>query len=205
MADPNNDLVIFDLDGTLITPYMENPGKEYHIWSLLPGRREKLQALYNAGVRIAIVTNQAGVAFGHISEYDVFSKIAKVMLRLGFSGQFWQLYDHALGVGMHFGMRCNSNIIPIHVCYSHPNASERGYVAGHERRKPAPAMLLEALSLHDTMPEHAVFVGDRPEDSEAARAAGISYVWAPDYFSTAAADQPAGSLLRSLDDLYRES
>jgi histidinol phosphatase-like enzyme len=123
------------------------------------------------------------------------------MFRLGFSGQSWQSYGHAPRVGM----RCNSNVIPIHVCYSHPNASEHGYVAGHERRKPAPAMLLEALSLHDTMPEHAVFVGDRPEDSEAARAAGCGFVWTPDYFSAAAADQPAGSLLRSLDDLYRES
>jgi D-glycero-D-manno-heptose 1,7-bisphosphate phosphatase len=201
MADPNNDLVIFDLDGTLISAYMENDDRNYHNWHVLQGRATKLQALYRAGVRIAIVTNQAGVAFGHISEYDVFSKIAKVIIGLGFSGQSWRAYDHASRVGT----RCNSNIIPIHVCYSHPNASERGYVAGHERRKPAPAMLLEALSLHDTMPEHAVFVGDRPEDSEAARAAGISYVWAPDYFSAAAADQPAGSLLRSLDDLYRGS
>jgi D-glycero-D-manno-heptose 1,7-bisphosphate phosphatase len=196
----DNGLVIFDLDGTLITPYMENPNKEYHTWSLLPGRREKLQALYRAGVRIAIVTNQAGVAFGHIEEHDVYTKISNVMAVLGFDSQRWIMCDRVAPAYQH-----GDHIISIHVCYSHPNASERGYVSGHERRKPAPAMLLEALSLHDTMPEHAVFVGDRPEDSEAARAAGISYVWAPDYFSAAAADQPAGSLLRSLDDLYRES
>ena len=37
-------LYAFDLDGTLISSYMDNPGKDYHTWSVLPGRVEMLRA-----------------------------------------------------------------------------------------------------------------------------------------------------------------
>jgi len=35
-------LILFDLDGTLISAYMDNPDRQYHRWHILSGRRELL-------------------------------------------------------------------------------------------------------------------------------------------------------------------
>ena len=55
-------LVLFDLDGTLISSYMEAPDRRYDAREVLPGRREKLARLLIEGHRVGIATNQAGVA-----------------------------------------------------------------------------------------------------------------------------------------------
>ena len=75
-------LYLFDLDGTLITSYMDNPDRDYHTWQPLPRRGRRIAELRQAGHIVGIITNQAGVAYGFISEQDYNDKIADVCYRL---------------------------------------------------------------------------------------------------------------------------
>src|SRR5260221_2433900 len=62
-------LVIFDVDGTIVTTKSgETFRKTADDWQWLPGRLEKLQELDRQGVKLAIATNQGGVAFEYRSE-----------------------------------------------------------------------------------------------------------------------------------------
>lgn len=49
-------------------------------------------------------------------------------------------------------------------------------------QKPAPDMLLGLLALTNLQPWEALFVGDQTTDEEAARRAGMDFVYASDYF-----------------------
>jgi D-glycero-D-manno-heptose 1,7-bisphosphate phosphatase len=158
-------LYLFDLDGTLITSYMDRPDRDFTQWALLPGRVERLAALREAGHQVGIVTNQAGVAFGHVQEADVSGKLIAVL--------------NALALPLS---------TPVGVCFAHPSASIRRYRDPAElaRRKPSGAMIRELVAL---FPEQAaqgvVYVGDRPEDQHAAADAGVDFFWAEAFFEQA--------------------
>jgi D-glycero-D-manno-heptose 1,7-bisphosphate phosphatase len=112
----------FDLDGTLITGYMERPDRDFTQWTPLPDRRERLAALREAGHQVGVVTTQAGVAFGHVSEADVSTKLVAVLS---------QLY---LPLST-----------PVRVCYAHPTATIAHYrdPAQVARCKPSGTMIRE--------------------------------------------------------------
>src|SRR5262245_60784670 len=76
-------LYCFDLDGTLISGYMDNPDKDYSRWDVLPGRRKKLAELQARGDKIVIITNQGGVAFGHVTEQEAWNKVYAAALACG--------------------------------------------------------------------------------------------------------------------------
>lgn len=59
-------VVIFDRDGTLIRPTLRHDAV-----FLLPGAREAIKTLQEAGYLIALATNQPGPAKGECSYYDV--------------------------------------------------------------------------------------------------------------------------------------
>ena len=73
--------VLFDRDGTLIddVPYNGNPE---HVRPR-PGAREALDRLRAAGVRVAMVSNQSGVARGVLTESEVAAVNARVESLLG--------------------------------------------------------------------------------------------------------------------------
>ena len=49
---------------------------------------------------------------------------------------------------------------------------------GHSFRKPSPGMLRLAMKRHGvTDPNECLMIGDRPEDEEAAKAAGMEFEW----------------------------
>lgn len=48
--------------------------------------------------------------------------------------------------------------------------------------KPEPAMLLEACRQHGLDPQKCLYVGDKPMDQEAAKAAGMGFCWADEFF-----------------------
>jgi len=54
-------------------------------------------------------------------------------------------------------------------------------------RKPSPGMLLIAMDLAGASPENSLFIGDRPEDEQAAVAAGITFQWAHEFRENAIA------------------
>ncbi len=76
-------LYLFDLDGTLISSYMDTPAKQYDTWHVLPRRRAELNELRRRGDAIAIITNQGGVAHGFISEQACWNKLAQAVAALG--------------------------------------------------------------------------------------------------------------------------
>jgi D-glycero-D-manno-heptose 1,7-bisphosphate phosphatase len=163
-------LYLFDLDGTLITSYMDRPDRDFAQWAPLPGRSTRLAELRAAGHQVGLVTNQAGVAFGHVSEADVSAKLAAVLAAL----------DLPLST-------------PVRVAHAHASARIAHYRDPAEvaRRKPSGAMIRELMLLY---PEQAaqgvVYVGDRPEDKAAAADARVRFVWAHDFFADDAAGGP---------------
>lgn len=153
-------LYLFDLDGTLIESYMNTPDRDYNQWDLLPRRRDTLQQLQADGHTLGIVTNQGGVAFGHVSQTEAEAKIAEVKRRLGLP-ELW-----------------------VAVCY----ADRRGKPPYNKprdaaRRKPSGAMIREAIAAFPQAAASGVlYVGDRPEDQQAAHDASVSFQWAERFF-----------------------
>jgi HAD superfamily hydrolase (TIGR01662 family) len=161
-------LYAFDADGTLIESFLETvdgvltPVHPYERVALLPGRRERLAALVEDGHRVAIVTNQGGVAFGQQTDEEVFEKFAMVL--------------HALGL--------DPETTDLRICMHHPRASVEQWRAagGCERRKPSGLMIQEAMMLAGVEESATVYVGDLDTDRQAADDAGCSFYWAEDFF-----------------------
>jgi D-glycero-D-manno-heptose 1,7-bisphosphate phosphatase len=61
--------VLLDKDGTLVrnSPGSHDPA----VFDLMPGVADALRRLHRAGFRLAIVSNQPGVADGHITDADL--------------------------------------------------------------------------------------------------------------------------------------
>ena len=156
-------LVIFDVDGTLVTT---KSGKDFRKgaddWQWLPGRLEKCQELYSSGVKIAVATNQGGVAFGFLSKEEITHEIVRV-------------------VGDITGIAYYPSAV--NICYTHPKASIEEYRQDDVRRKPGPGMLIEAMETFGTTPQETLMAGDRPEDEQSARNAGVAFMWADEFFN----------------------
>jgi histidinol phosphatase-like enzyme len=177
-------LYLFDADGTLIESFLRAPDKPQPKHSsevekvvfdrveLLPGRLEYIEKLTRqADPRFAIITNQAGVAFGYQTEQQVRAKMGNVVAALHFF----------------FGRPFS-----VHIAFEHLKASvERYKVDELTFRKPAPGMILEALATHYykeqpyMRPPYGVMVGDMETDRQAAEAAGVRYYDAEAFFNGA--------------------
>jgi D-glycero-D-manno-heptose 1,7-bisphosphate phosphatase len=167
-------LYLFDLDGTLIEAYMDDAEKRFERVVWLPGRLEKLQALTAAGASFGIVSNQAGVAFGYVTEQQVSEKLRQV----------------------HADLIENETIpVMIAACLTHPEATMARFKKADPRRKPNPGMLREVMDAAD--PVHlggpTVMVGDREEDRLAAAGAGVLFQDAEVFFAPAPATASPGA------------
>ncbi|SRR5229473_372765 len=154
----NYKLIIFDVDGTLVTTKSgETFRKTADDWQWLPGRIEKLGDIFKQGVILGVATNQGGVAFGYMEEGLIAHEIDRLR-----------------------------DVVPIQwieICYTHPNASiPEYYHANDPRRKPGPGMLHQIMHYAQIEPIHTLMVGDRPEDEQAARNAGVAFMWADKFF-----------------------
>jgi D-glycero-D-manno-heptose 1,7-bisphosphate phosphatase len=163
-------LYLFDLDKTLIRSYMDDPPQERNFMAVevLPGRKEKLAEILAGGNKIAIITNQGGVGLGYHLESEFWQKAGSVLAALG--------------------LPVNTLVL---VCFAHKGSKREEYRTPAElkRRKPAPGMILEAIT-HNRV--HAgtfgtIMIGDSAEDRNAAAAAGVQFAWAGDFFG----DRPA--------------
>ncbi|MDB5075010.1 MAG: D,D-heptose 1,7-bisphosphate phosphatase [Chloroflexi bacterium] len=166
-------LYLFDLDGTLISSYMDSPGRDYDRWHVLPKRREVLNNLIQDGNDIAIVTNQGGVAFGHITPKRVDAKLKAALERLGLTPARASGDAHPPQV-----------YVAMHDVRGKPPFNNPAEAA---RRKPSPAMILEAIEHRPLAAVSGVlYVGDRPEDEEAAKRAGVDFTYADKFFNRTA-------------------
>ena len=136
-------LVILDRDGVL------NAESDEHIksideWLPLPGSLEAVARLCRARVRVALATNQSGIARGLFTEDDLRAIHRHINAELG---------------------RIGGRLDPIMYSPAGPGCED-------PRRKPNPGMLLDIAAHCGVTLDGVPFVGDSWRDIEAARGAG---------------------------------
>lgn len=173
-------LYLFDLDNTLISGYMDNPDKNYDAWKVLPGRRTRLNQLLMQGHKVAIITNQGGVAFGLVSERACDAKLNQAVRALGLSN------PRSGGDAPDPLIYCS-----IHHPNGKPPYNDPVLAA---RRKPSGAMIREAMQDYPQAAARGVLmVGDRPEDEAAANDAGVPFQWSHEFFGDQSSPQEPAS------------
>jgi D-glycero-D-manno-heptose 1,7-bisphosphate phosphatase len=136
-------LVLLDRDGVINEDRPEGVLR-FEEFRLLPGVLEAIARLTRAGYKIAICTNQSAIGMGRLAP-EVLDAIHT------------DLCQQVAAAGGR-----------IDAIYFAPEAPD----TPSERRKPAPGMLLEALSRFGASAAHSFMVGDMLRDLEAAERAG---------------------------------
>ncbi|MCX6935608.1 MAG: HAD family hydrolase [Verrucomicrobia bacterium] len=138
--------VFLDRDDTLIenVPYLGDPAKV----KLMPGAKEAVATLHQAGFPLIVVSNQSGVGRGLITKEQVRAVDAKMEELLG-SRKVFTAFFH---------------------CYAAPGDPY------DEKRKPSPLMLQEAARDHHLDLAKSFMVGNRLSDIQAGQAAGCRTV-----------------------------
>jgi D-glycero-D-manno-heptose 1,7-bisphosphate phosphatase len=152
--------IILDRDGVLnVRPpraqYVRRPSD--FVW--LPGALEAVRLLAAAGYRVIVVSNQAGIGRGVMTEADldaVHARMAQAVVAAG------------------------GRIDAIYHC-------PHDWDEGCDCRKPKPGMLFQAQRDHNLDLTRTPFVGDDDRDGEAAAAAGCPFLKVDD--STSLLDQ----------------
>jgi D-glycero-D-manno-heptose 1,7-bisphosphate phosphatase len=138
--------VFFDRDDTLIVniPYLGDPTKV----RLMPGAREAVERLHQAGFLLFIASNQSGVGRGLITQEQVEAVNDEMFRQLG-ANRFCGVYN----------------------CYFSPDQP-----GGEDGRKPSPAMLLQAAAEHPVDLSRSFMLGDRESDVGAGHNAGCKSI-----------------------------
>jgi D-glycero-D-manno-heptose 1,7-bisphosphate phosphatase len=151
-------LFIFDADGTLRRtripgqPCPRAPGE----WELLPGVAERLRAIRWGvdGALLGVASNQDQVGYGHLTQ----AMAHRLLMDTIESAAGYRPPSEAVVLCPHrLDVAC-------------------------ECRKPGHAMLTRIMEYYGVSPRSALFVGDSPNDAEAARRAGVRFTWAHEFF-----------------------
>jgi D-glycero-D-manno-heptose 1,7-bisphosphate phosphatase len=123
---------------------------------LIPGVRERLAEIVwsEGGARFGIASNQGGVGVGHFTFETAYQLL-------------FEMAEAAFGIRLPEGS--------IEMC---PHAPSEGCVC----RKPEPEMLLRLMRRFGASEGETLFVGDMERDKEAARRAGVGFMWAHEFF-----------------------
>jgi len=143
-----------------------------------PDAAEAIGAARALGYRVAIVTNQSGIARGFY-DWTGFAAVQAVI-------------DAALA-------RAGTAVDAVLACAYHGKGHARYAIADHFWRKPNPGMILEALRRLNGIAVRSVMVGDKPDDIAAARAAGLGRLVLVERAARAGATD-ADAVVRSLAD-----
>ena len=137
--------IILDRDGVFNE---KSPRAQYvrnwSEWKWLPGVKESLRKLNEAGFKIIVVSNQAGINRGAMTEKDLSDIHMKMVAEVEQSG---------------------GRIDAIYFC-------PHDWDEGCECRKPKPGMLFQAQHDFNLDLSRTVFIGDDERDAQAAEAAG---------------------------------
>ncbi len=143
---PASPAAFLDRDGTIIEDlgYLGDPEQIRFI----PGAQEALRALRASGYRLIVVTNQAGVARGLITEEDVRRVNQRVQETLANAGVV---------------------LDGIYYCPHHPEAGLPEYRQACSSRKPGPGMIEQARKDFALDLGRSVIIGDHSSDAGVAR------------------------------------
>jgi D-glycero-D-manno-heptose 1,7-bisphosphate phosphatase len=139
-------LVLLDRDG-VINHDRADSVKHPDELIVIDGAGDAIARLNQAGIKTAIVTNQANVGRGVIDQAMLESVHAKLFTELRSYGA------------------------TIDALFVAPDAPEGASL----RRKPGPLMLLEAMAFFDIPAEATVMIGDAETDRQAAVAANVAF------------------------------
>ena len=141
--------LFLDRDGTLVHPgrYPSRP-EDLHLYD---GIGPELRVLQEAGFRLVIITNQAGIARGYFTEADLQRMHVHLTSELAF-------------LGVHLD--------GIYYCPHHIDGVIPELAIHCDCRKPQPGMLLQAAADLEIDLQNSWFVGDILDDIEAGNRAG---------------------------------
>ncbi|HEY6540088.1 MAG TPA: HAD family hydrolase [Ktedonobacteraceae bacterium] len=136
--------ILLDRDGTLVYPrhYPSRPEDLRLYYGITP----HLRGLQNAGFLLVVITNQAGIARGYLTEADLEQMHAYLRSELAKEG-----------------VRLDA----IYYCPHHIEGVVKEYARSCACRKPQPGMLLQAAADLDLDLRRSWFVGDILDDVEA--------------------------------------
>lgn len=140
-------LVILDRDGVInydSLDYIKSPEE----WLAIPGSLEAITKLNKAGCKVAVASNQSGLARGLYDERAL-KKIHQKMIE-----QLQSLGGH---------------LDAIAYCPHHPRDN-------CDCRKPKPKMLLDLMQQFNVSPKETLFIGDKDTDQETAENAGCDFI-----------------------------
>ncbi|MDU4092920.1 MAG: D-glycero-beta-D-manno-heptose 1,7-bisphosphate 7-phosphatase [Pantoea sp.] len=142
--------IFLDRDGTVNVDH----GYVHEIddFQFIDGVIEAMQELKKMGYALVLVTNQSGIARGMFSE-DQFMQLTEWM--------DWSLADREV------------DLDGIYYCPHHPEAAVESYRQQCDCRKPQPGMLLSAMKELNIDMAASYMVGDKIDDVQAGKAAGV--------------------------------
>lgn len=142
--------VFFDRDGVLNVEVNYLHRAEDFRW--MPGAREAIRAVNDAGCLAFVVTNQAGVARGLYPESAVMALHGWMAEMLAESGAHVDAFEY---------------------CPHHEEGMLPAYAKPCRRRKPEPGMIEDLLQVWPVDKAASFLIGDKDSDIAAAQAAGV--------------------------------
>jgi len=149
-----NKAVFLDRDGTIVEDvgYLNSPEQ----LQFIPGSIEAIKMLNEAGYKVVVITNQAGVARGLITE-DMLQTIDKTLNK-------WILNGGA-------------HLDGIYYCPHHPEYGIYPYKQACECRKPHTGLIKKAEKDLEIDLSQSFMIGDKSTDIEAGKCAGTKTVF----------------------------
>ncbi len=158
-------VLYIDLDGTVRHGFEElgrfvNKPEDVMVFPEVPAIFKRYR---DAGWKIVGITNQGGIALGHLSFSDCRDAIIETQKQSG------NAFDRIM------------------MCQHHPDAKDPEYALCWCRKPKYGNVIEGAHALKELYPEGifpphlALFVGDRPEDQKCAEGIGIEFQWAAEW------------------------
>ena len=140
-----NELVYFQEQGIIDSPFIP---EQFHLCPEIPRAIKRFQ---NTGYKVIIVSNQPGIAKGHMTQ-NTFNRIDETMkAQLGKEGVY---------------------LDGVYYCLHHPEAIIKHYRLDCTCRKPKPGLILKAAQELDIDISQSWFIGDNLTDIKAGKNAG---------------------------------
>ncbi len=148
-----NRVVFLDRDG-VINKEVDHLHKVRDL-RLLPGAARAIAKLNRSGFLIVVISNQAAVAKGMLTEEGLDEINAELLRRLA---------------------RRGAKIDAIYHCLHHPEATVKKYRVKCDCRKPSPGMIIEAAKSLNIDLKKSFFIGDTTSDILAGERAGLTTI-----------------------------